>query len=68
MIGDYKKYRKTAIQEMRPYVLGEDLTGMSVSEEDTPEVGGMIVRGSDNGACWYVSKEFFNKNYELVNG
>ena len=62
----WKKYRKAALQEMRPYEVGEDLTGMSISKEDTPELGGMIARGSDNGACWYVSKGFFEKNYEVV--
>lgn len=61
-----KKYRKVGTQAMRPYVVGEDLTGVSVSEEDTPEEGGMIAVGSDNGAKWYVSKTFFNLNYEEV--
>ena len=61
----WKKYRKTAVQEMRPYVPGEDLTGISVSPEDTPEEGGMIARNSDNHADqWYVAKDFFAKNYE----
>lgn len=38
----WKRYRKTATQEMRPYVPGEDLSAVSVSAEDTPELGGMI--------------------------
>ena len=59
----WKKYIKVGSQEMRPYLLGEDLTGVSVSEEDTPELGGMIARGADNGAQWYVSKGFFQLNY-----
>ena len=63
---EYKKYQKTALQEMRPYLEGEDLTGVSVSQEDTPEEGGMIARGSDNDAQWYVSKAFFNQNYALA--
>ena len=41
----YKNYIKTAVQRMRPYVIGEDLTDVSVSVEDTPEVGGMIAIG-----------------------
>ena len=61
-----KNYRKKAIQKMRPYILGEDLNGVSVSQEDTPEEGGMIAVGSDNNARWYVSKEFFDLNYEEV--
>ncbi len=61
----WKEYRKTAVQEMRPYVPGEDLTGISVSPEDTPEEGGMIARNAANHADqWYVAKDFFAKNYE----
>jgi hypothetical protein len=51
---------------MRPYVVGEDLTGVSVSDRDTPEEGGMIAIGKDDSALWYVSKIFFTENYELV--
>lgn len=58
-----KNYVKPAVQPMRPYIPGEDLEGVSVSVEDTPELGGMIAIGADNGACWYVSKTFFNTNY-----
>jgi len=57
------KYRKVGTQEMRPYIVGEDLTGVSISEKDIPEDGGMIARGSDNGALWYVSRQFFELNY-----
>lgn len=67
MTDQIKMYRKKAAQAMRPYVVGEDLTGVSVSVEDTPEIGGMIAVGADNGARWYVSKCFFNENYEEVN-
>ena len=63
---NWKFYKKTAVQEMRPYIPGEDLTGVSVSERDTPELGGMIARGADDGALWYVSKGFFEANYELA--
>ena len=61
----WKKYRKTAVQEMRPYVPGEDLTGISVSATDTPEAGGMIARNPKNpNDQWYVAKKFFEDNYE----
>ncbi len=64
----WKKYRKTAIQEMRPYIVGEDLSGISVNSEDTPEKGGMIARNSDNRKDqWYVAKAFFEKSYESIN-
>ena len=59
-----KNYRKKNVQPMRPYVPGEDLTGVSVSEEDTPELGGMIAVNPDNGDDrWYVAKKFFEENY-----
>lgn len=49
---------------MRPYVPGEDMTGISVSPGDTPEEGGMIAVNSNNQEDrWYVSKEFFEANY-----
>ena len=60
-------HQKTAVQEMRPYVTGEDLTGISVNAEDTPEAGGMIARNSDNHKDqWYIGKAFYEKNYALV--
>lgn len=64
----WKKYRKTTLQEMRPYIPGEDLSGISINEEDTPEEGGMIARNANNHKDqWYVSKTFFEKNYEPAN-
>lgn len=56
----FKNYVKTAVQPMRPYVPGEDLTGITVSEKDTPELGGMIgVNPNNENDQWYVSKLFF---------
>lgn len=63
----FKNYKKPALQPMRPYVQGEDLTGVSVSEQDTPEVGGMIAINPQNEKDqWYVAKAFFESNYELA--
>lgn len=60
----YKNYIKKTVQPMRPYVPGEDLTGVSVSAEDTPEEGGMIAFNPNNGKDkWYVAKKFFEENY-----
>ena len=65
----YKPYVKTATQEMRPYVPGEDLAGISVSPEDMPEDGGMIARNHCNHSDkWYVSKAFFEANYAQAPG
>jgi len=60
----FKNYRKRGLQPMRPYVPGEDLSGISVSEQDTPELGGMIAMNPSNTADqWYVAKAFFEDNY-----
>lgn len=62
-----KSYRKKKVQEMRPFVPGESLNGISISSEETPELGGMIAVSSTNPAdIWYIPKEFFNENYEEV--
>lgn len=58
----WEKFRKTAMQEMRPYVPGEDLRGVSVPDEDTPSLGGKIARGQD-GERWYISEKFVRNNY-----
>jgi len=61
----FKKYRKKGTSDMRPYVPGEDMTGISVSAEDTPEEGGMISRNPDNHKDqWYVAKQYFQDHYE----
>lgn len=60
-------YCKTALQPMRPYETGEDLTGVSVNAEDTPEPGGMIAWNPANpNDKWYVGKKFFADNYQLA--
>jgi hypothetical protein len=59
------QYRKKGTQGMFPYVSDSDLVGVSVSAEDTPELGGMIAVNKDNPADkWYVAKNFFEDNYE----
>ena len=66
-MSEFKDYVKQTRQPMRPYVPGEDLTGISVWEDDTPEEGGMIaVNPKDPKDVWYVSKAFFESNYKLA--
>lgn len=67
MPTEFRKYRKSKIAEGRPYMEGEDLGGISVSERDTPGPGGMIFRDPSNPEDqWYVNASFFTKNYELA--
>jgi hypothetical protein len=58
---------------MRPYVPGEDMTGVSVSAPDymllagNPDPGGFIARNPKNHADqWYVSQTYFEENLEPV--
>jgi len=65
-MSNFKKYVRTNIAEMRPYIPGEDMSKVSVSRVDTPEVGGMIARNPDNHKDqWYVAKEYFELQFEL---
>jgi hypothetical protein len=60
----FKNYIKNTVQPMRPYIPGEDMSGISVSPIDFPELGGMIaVNPMNPDDQWYVSKEFFEFNY-----
>lgn len=54
--------------QLRPYVKGENLSGVSVSEEDDPETDmGMVACNPDNeDDQWYVARAYFEKNYEPV--
>jgi len=66
-MSDFKNYRKKNLQAMRPYIEGEDMSGISVNDEDTPSEGGMIaVNANNNDDKWYVGKDFFDNNYEIV--
>jgi len=65
----WKEYvrRPTAI-EMRPYVKGEDLTNISVSDQDDPETDmGMIARNpSNHDDQWYVARAYFEEHYKTL--
>ena len=66
---DFKQYERTGLSEMRPYIVGEDLKNVTVTDVDTPEAGGMIARNPENHSDqWYVSKKYFEDNLRLVDG
>jgi hypothetical protein len=67
-MSEFKKYRRKNIAEMRPYVLGENLKGISVSDVDDPENDmGMIARNPKNYKDqWYVARKYFEENFEEV--
>jgi hypothetical protein len=62
----YKQYQRKGLSEMRAYIQGEDLTGISVSTADNPETDmGMVARNPLNHSDqWYVAREYFNENLE----
>ncbi len=68
-MSGFKKYRRTNIAEMRPYVLGEDLTKISVNlVVDCPERDmGMVARNPKNHKDqWYVARKYFEENLEEI--
>ena len=63
----FRQYKRKGLSEMRPYIVGEDLSEISVSDQDVPVKGGMIARNPKNhDDQWYVAKEYFEDNLELV--
>ncbi len=64
----WKKYKRKGLSEMRYYVKGEDLTGISVNKEDNPETDlGMVSRNPKNhNDQWYVARKYFEDNLEEV--
>jgi hypothetical protein len=65
---EFKQYRRKDLSELRPYVRGEDLAGISVSATDIPKLDmGMIARNpQDHNDQWYVARKYFNENLEEV--
>lgn len=66
---DFRPYRRTQIAELRPYRVGLDMTGVSVSEADrsagSPRDGDMIARNPVNHADqWLVAADYFRANFE----
>ena len=68
-MSEFKKYKRTNIAEMRPYVPGEDLSGIGVREGINPdEDQGYIARDPYNHEDkWYVTRSQFNKNFRELN-
>lgn len=67
-MSEFKKYRRTNIAEMRPYIKGEDLSIISVSKEDDPNNDmGMVARNPKNHKDqWYVARKYFEDNFEQI--
>jgi hypothetical protein len=65
----WKQYKRKGLSEMRPYIEGEDVDHISISEPDrqngSPRIGDMIARNPKNhNDQWLVAKEYFEENLE----
>jgi hypothetical protein len=71
-MNEFKQYRRKQIVELRPYVPGEILQRVSISEVDelagSPKLGDMIARNPKNhDDVWLVTAQYFADNFEEVN-
>lgn len=64
----FREYQRTATSWMRPYILGEDLTKISVSSGDDPETdqGFIGVNVKDLSDQWYVSSKYAADNLRKI--
>ena len=64
----WKKYQRKGLSEMRPYIKGEDLSNISINQEDDPETDmGMVAKNPKNHKDqWYVARKYFEDNLELT--
>ena len=68
-MSEFKQYRRKQIAELRPYMVGEALEGVSISDVDkqagSPKAGDMIARNPKNhDDQWRVSATYFADNFE----
>jgi len=68
---EYKHYRRKQGAEMRPYQVGDELNGVSISDVDrnagSPKPGDMIARNPKNHSDkWLVAAKYFADNFESV--
>jgi hypothetical protein len=72
MLSDsrYKPYTRKGVSWMRSHEVGEDMTGISVSEADKnliDQPGGMIaVNPLDETDRWYVAQAWFEAQFEAA--
>lgn len=70
-MDDFSQYRRKQIAELRPYQTGEDMIGVSISDEDrkagSPKPGDMIARNPKNHADqWLVARQYFEDNFDPI--
>ena len=61
---DFKTYALLQQVEARPYVPGEDMSGVTVQSYMTPEEGDMVARNPRNrDTLWLIPKVYFDSAY-----
>lgn len=70
-MDDWKQYKRKGLSEMRPWIDGEDMSRVSISDADkengSPKKGDMIARNPKNhNDRWLVAKKYFDDNLEPV--
>ncbi len=70
-MSEFKEYKRKQIAHLRPYMPGELMHNISVSEVDkaagSPKQGDMIARNPKNHADqWLVARQYFLDNFEPV--
>lgn len=63
---NWKQYKRKGLSEMRSYVAGEDVSGVSISEPDkqngSPKEGARNPKNHEDK--WLVAKKYFEDNLE----
>lgn len=67
-MSEFKRYTRKAYAELRPYIVGEDVTDISISVFDkkhgSPQAGDYIARNPQNHSDqWLVSAAYFAANH-----
>jgi len=72
-MSEFKKYERTGVSELRPYIAGEELllAGVSISKADmdngSPRIGDHIARNPKNHEDkWLVSAKYVKDNLALL--
>lgn len=70
-MSGFKLYRRKQIAELRPYLAGESMAGISITAVDkmagSPKEGDMIARNPKNPQDqWLVAAQYFQDNFEPV--
>jgi hypothetical protein len=71
MSDSFSWYRRKQIAELRAYLEGESLSGVSIAQVDldagSPKAGDMIARNPKNHADqWLVAAQYFADNFEAI--